>query len=198
MKFSTKILASALLILSANTNAALLTPVSFTASSSVNNPVNVADNIFPPEGGQWQTNTAWWTGTTPVIHFSYSQVFNVEEILLSVDNNDDYSVEYSLDNSTWTNLFSISSSYGEVGWGMDTMSTLSSNPEYIAALDFSPVQAQFLRIFATGGDNLYSVGEFQAFGSAVSAVPVPAAAFLFAPALMGFLGFRRKLKNTTA
>lgn len=196
MKFSTKILASALLILSANTSAALLTPTAFTAPASVNNLTNVADNSFPAEGGQWQTNTAWWTGTAPIISFSYSQVFNIEDILLSVDNNDNYSVEYSLDNSTWTNLFSISSSYGEIGWGMDTMSTLSGNPEYIAALDFAPVQAQFLRIFATGGDNLYSVGEFQAFGSAVSAVPVPAAAFLFAPALMGFLGFRRKLKNT--
>ncbi|MDQ7072296.1 MAG: hypothetical protein Q9N32_00340 [Gammaproteobacteria bacterium] len=31
---------------------------------------------------------------------------------------------------------------------------------------------------------------------ATSAVPVPAALFLFAPALLGFLGFRRKI--TTA
>lgn len=30
--------------------------------------------------------------------------------------------------------------------------------------------------------------------AAVSAVPVPAAVFMFAPALLGFLGFRRKLK----
>ncbi|MFW5426946.1 MAG: hypothetical protein ACKE8R_06815 [Methylophagaceae bacterium] len=32
----------------------------------------------------------------------------------------------------------------------------------------------------------------------VSAVPVPAALFLFAPALLGFLGLRRKVSNTTA
>jgi len=31
----------------------------------------------------------------------------------------------------------------------------------------------------------------------VSAVPVPAAAFLFAPALLGFLGLRRKANKTT-
>jgi hypothetical protein len=31
--------------------------------------------------------------------------------------------------------------------------------------------------------------------AAVSAVPVPAAVFMFAPALLGFLGFRRKLKS---
>lgn len=32
----------------------------------------------------------------------------------------------------------------------------------------------------------------------VSAVPIPAAAFMFAPALLGFLGLRRKAKNTLA
>jgi len=34
--------------------------------------------------------------------------------------------------------------------------------------------------------------------SNVSAVPVPAAVFLFAPALLGFLGFRRRAKNSVA
>ena len=33
---------------------------------------------------------------------------------------------------------------------------------------------------------------------APNAVPVPAAAFLFAPALLGFIGLRRKAKNTVA
>jgi len=33
---------------------------------------------------------------------------------------------------------------------------------------------------------------------AVSEVPIPAAAFMFAPALLGFLGLRRKAKNTVA
>jgi hypothetical protein len=32
----------------------------------------------------------------------------------------------------------------------------------------------------------------------VSSVPVPAAAFLFAPALLGFMGLRRKAKNSVA
>lgn len=32
----------------------------------------------------------------------------------------------------------------------------------------------------------------------VSAVPIPAAAFMFAPALLGFMGFRRKAKNSVA
>jgi len=32
----------------------------------------------------------------------------------------------------------------------------------------------------------------------VSAVPIPAAAFMFAPALLGFMGLRRKAKNSVA
>jgi hypothetical protein len=32
----------------------------------------------------------------------------------------------------------------------------------------------------------------------VPSVPIPAAAFMFAPALLGFLGFRRKVKNSIA
>ena len=32
----------------------------------------------------------------------------------------------------------------------------------------------------------------------VSAVPVPAALFMFAPALLGFMGFRRRAKNLAA
>mgnify|MGYP003384644027 CR=1 FL=1 len=36
------------------------------------------------------------------------------------------------------------------------------------------------------------------FTPEVSAVPVPAAAFLFAPALLGFMGLRRKAKNSVA
>jgi hypothetical protein len=31
-----------------------------------------------------------------------------------------------------------------------------------------------------------------------SPVPLPAAAFLFAPALLGFMGLRRKAKNSVA
>ena len=42
------------------------------------------------------------------------------------------------------------------------------------------------------GTNYLQLAEVQVFGNNVSAVPLPAAAFLFAPALLGFLGLRRK------
>ena len=44
----------------------------------------------------------------------------------------------------------------------------------------------------------YGGGGAAAQLSSVSAVPVPAAAVLFAPALLGFMGLRRKAKNIVA
>ncbi|HDY84904.1 MAG TPA: hypothetical protein ENH74_04375, partial [Methylophaga sp.] len=40
-----------------------------------------------------------------------------------------------------------------------------------------------------------NIGNLEIDISAVSAVPIPAAAFLFAPALLGFMGLRRKSKQ---
>jgi len=45
-----------------------------------------------------------------------------------------------------------------------------------------------------GGALSYAYLDNFRYGDSVSAVPVPAALFLFAPALLGFLGFRRKAK----
>ncbi len=133
----------------------------------------------------------YWNGTTPIGTLNLGQLYQIDDVQLLVDNNDSYAVEWSLNGSVWNNLFSVSVGHGEIGWGMDTMSTLSGNGEYIAVLDFTAIQAQYLRIFATGGDNKYSVGEVQAFGS-VSNVPVPAAVWLFISALLGLSTLNRK------
>tara|TARA_R110001606_G_scaffold363430_3_gene517599 strand:+ start:58541 stop:59155 length:615 start_codon:yes stop_codon:yes gene_type:complete len=60
-------------------------------------------------------------------------------------------------------------------------------------------------VTGTGNDVLQfaAVGTDDSLGGnldavSVSAVPLPAAAFLFAPALLGFMGLRRKAKNTIA
>ena len=42
------------------------------------------------------------------------------------------------------------------------------------------------------------LSNYRAYNSNPSVIPIPAAAFLFAPALLGFLGLRRKAKNTLA
>lgn len=50
----------------------------------------------------------------------------------------------------------------------------------------------------TKGSKGGGLSNYRAYDSGVSEVPVPAAVFLFAPALLGFIGLRRKNKTTVA
>ncbi|MFZ5994501.1 MAG: PEP-CTERM sorting domain-containing protein [Thermodesulfobacteriota bacterium] len=172
-----------------------LTPSSVTGTGTFNNSVSILyNNYIPPEGTLWTTNTVWWYGTSPTFTFDYGMTFHIEDIHLSIDNNDTYRVDYSPDNQNWSELFTIASSYGEIGWGMDTMNTIFGDPEYISQIDFvNPISAQYLRIYATGGDNKYSVGEFQAFGT--TPVPEPATMLLFGTGIAGLAGTRLKRRK---
>ena len=179
-------------------SAAVLSPTNVSgAGGTYFNLPNISDSYVPREFSDWRSNTTFWNGTSRIFTFDYGSLFNIEDVLVSVDNNDSYKVEWSTNGSTWADLFQITVGMGDVWNGMDTMTTFAG-AEYVPGIDFAPVQAQYLRIFATGGDNSYSVGELIAYGSAVSAVPIPAAALLFAPAFLGFMGLRRKAKNTFA
>ena len=120
----------------------------------------------------------------------------MEEVTLSVDNNDFYQVEYTADGLTWFNLFDIKKGDGESPWGMDTMSSDSTDAEFISSMDFSSQTAVGLRVFATSGDKLYSVGEFQAFGTLTSSsVPEPTTMILFGIGLLGLAGVNRRKKK---
>lgn len=185
----------AILLVSTTAHSAnLLTPASSSISGTVNNPTVFADGLVPAEATVWTSvQNTWWTGTSSILQVDLGDAYTVDDITVSVDNNDNYSVEWSLDSSVWNNLFDIDRTYGEIRSGMDTMSTIMSNPEYISSIDFAAIQAQYIRIFATGGDNRYSVGELSVYGHQnVSAVPLPATALMFIPALLGFIGLRRK------
>lgn len=160
------------------------------AGSYTNSPGLIIDNIIPAEGSGWTSSTnVYWHGTDPIFTVNLGGVYTVEDVLIQVDNNDSYQVRYSLDNVNWTGLFTISSGYGEVGWGMDTMSTQSGHPEYISQLDFVPVLARYLQVQATGGDNAYALSEVQAFGSPV---PIPGAFYLLGTGCAALAGLRRR------
>ena len=65
----------------------------------------------------------------------------------------------------------------------------------IASLDFAPVDARYLRVFAIGGDNFYSVSEIQAFAAPV---PEPSTIMLFGLGLLTLMGAnyrRQKVMN---
>jgi len=74
-----------------------------------------------------------------------------------------------MDNVTFTPLFYVLPSDGAVSestGGMDTMTSFAGT-DFVANMAFSPVNARYLRVYAESGDGLYSIGEVQAFGSAV-------------------------------
>ena len=159
--------------LSVNANGQLITPNNVTTSGIYNNSDTlIYDGFFPVEWSDWTgVGNMWWNGQTGssgvVAQFDLGAVYNVDDSEMSFDNNDTYAVDYSLDGTSWSNLFTVLSSYGEVAVGMDTFSTIATSPEYISQIDFATTQAQYLRVYAVGGDNAYSIGELQFFGTVV-------------------------------
>jgi hypothetical protein len=198
------------LLLTLQANAGMITVQNVTGTGTYNGDIGLlTDGYFPPESGFWQTNTVYFHGYGPegtpgdqeYFTFNLGGVVRVDDILLSVDNNDTYYVEYQT-GGNWQNLFTISRSYGNVGWGMDTFSTDSAAPstQYDSRIDFSEVLTSSLRIWADHssalGDRNFSIGEFQIFGEVAGSnpVPEPTTLFLFGCGLLAVAGINRKQK----
>lgn len=189
--------------------AALIAPVSASGTGTFSNSPNlIIDGVFTPRFFNYasSTNVFWTNSTTPAFTINFGSLYTIQSLTVGLDNNDDYQIQYSTDGTTFTNLFKFVASDGpNRSGGMEILTTdsgfpvtpsSSSTPAYVGR-SFSPVDAQFLRIFATAGDNFYAVSEVQAFGVAV---PEPSS-------VIGLLGFgtiggfalrrRRSNKQTT-
>lgn len=192
-RFLTALLVSATLFGSGHADASGLTGTAiFSGSGSYSGDLSIlTDGVIPTEGTAWQTTTVWWYGLTPSFTMDYGSVVRIEDLVLSLDNNDSYTVSYSSNNSSWTELFTVNSSQGNVGWGMDTFSTNAADAAtlYVNAFDFSAIEARYLKIAAISGDNMYSIGELQASGSPV---PVPSALLLLSAGCAALAGLSRK------
>ena len=155
--------------------------------------------------------TMWWTGLKGTITLDLGNDFIIQEVLMQVDYDDTYQMEYSLDNNKWSNLFAINASDEGANWGMSTMSSNSLNKEYVASMDFFAVQARYLRVSASGGDdNVYFISELQAFGTLAeqisirqsaqiaSPVPAPPSLMLFSIGIMVLAGLQYRRKKLTS
>ncbi|MEQ9410893.1 MAG: discoidin domain-containing protein [Fuerstiella sp.] len=179
------------LTFSAACEASLIPAVSVSSQGSFTNSASLlTDGFFPAEGTVWTASTnVHWSGQPGAggvaFTFDYGSVMNIEDIRYSFDNNDRYHVHHSTDGVSFLPLSSIVEGDGEVGGGMDTGTGIAGDPEYIANMDFSPVAARYLKIFASGGDGLYALAEFQAFGTAVPEPAYSMAALMLIGSLFG-------------
>ncbi|OEU63660.1 MAG: hypothetical protein BA870_06665 [Desulfuromonadales bacterium C00003094] len=185
----------------------------------------ITDGYFPVEGvwdggdsapapDRWNgVNNVAFSGNLAanrdVFYFDFSGTYLLEDVRLAVDNNDQYDVEY-FTGTGWSNLFTILSGYSSSYRSMDNFSTIAGDDilndtrvDYYSGIDFTAVETSKLRLYAynTSWDTNYSIGEFQAFGTAVEGngpppVPEPSTILLFGSGLAGLAWYGRKRKKS--
>lgn len=176
-------------------SADMLTAINVEGSGSYSGDLSLlTDGSFTPDGQQYQIDTVWWTGTQTAFTFDYGSMYDIDGFKVSVDNNDNYLIEYSTNNTDWSPWVQISRSDGTATWGMETISNISGDVDYWP-YSYGTVSARYLRISAiAGGDNYNSVGELQAFGSAAAAVPEPATMILLGMGIVCLASVKRRQK----
>jgi hypothetical protein len=182
----------------------LVTPVGVTGSGSFENALSLlTDGVVPPDYNRYiAPNVVRWQDSAAHITLDLGGMHDIFDLLVSVDNNDDYRFEFSQDGVSFSELVTVGGGMGSVPGnpgGMEAISTRSGDRDYIAALDFTPQRGRYVRVLGQGGDARYGVGEIAVYGSAVVAVPESDASVLFAEGLLVAFGIRivrrRHLRN---
>jgi len=155
-----------------NSEAAFLSPISIVGTGTWNNSVNLLnDGIIPDKGVFWQdSRNVWWVGTGTTFVLDYGAQFVIKDLVVSVDNNDDYQFDISVDGLSYSPLVTLRDTFGTVApapGGMDTISSILGSSDYVLGFDFSPAVGRYLKVTGLRGDNLFSLGEVQAFGTPV-------------------------------
>ncbi|WP_230971333.1 PEP-CTERM sorting domain-containing protein [Nitrogeniibacter aestuarii] len=136
----------------------IVTFESVTAPSSVNGLDAITDGVKPDPGSSWQSQT-WWTDSSAEIHFTLPGLYQLGNIGLFHDSNDDYALYASADGQAWDLLASFPASN-------------AANDGMVSGYTFPLFNApayRELRLTASGGDGQYGIGEIAVTG--VSAVP---------------------------
>jgi hypothetical protein len=154
------------------------------------------------------------TTGTPQFTIDLGAVFTVSSLIADVDNNDDYVVQSSTNNVSFTNLFTFLASDGPVPVAPGGMEILTTDPTFPSIVNyptdttipvyvgrnFAPVSARYLKIFGSGGDGLFGIGELQAFSAAAVGVPEPPSLVMGCLALVSlgvFMGVRGRPRSVS-
>lgn len=203
------ILAASLFALASQAQAA---PVNLVQNGSFE-----ADVIAAGTYVEWSSITNWTTDANHKIEIRNDRVGQASDGVnfVELDSNNNSSI-YQTIATTAGQAYTLSFDYSpreeqvsetnpiNVFWG----GSLITNPEITGSGvgQLGNVWTNYVfSVIGTGSDVLQfaAAGISDSYGGAidnvsVSAVPIPAAAFLFAPALLGFMGLRRKAKNLAA
>ncbi len=200
---SARLLAAAAVSLAALGTAQAVTVTSITGTGTFfNSPASLlTDGDFAL--GTWWTDApnVYWQdqelSSGVVLTLTLDRLYTLKDVSIGLDNNDFYAFQVSTNGSTWNNLFtsmptSLDAGYVYSGQTMIQRSSALGDPGYSSLIDFSDVQARYVRIFAIGGDHDYAVSEVQLTGTAVP-VPEPETAAMLLAGLtaLGFLARRR-------
>jgi hypothetical protein len=144
----------------------LLQPRSILGEGIYNNGLQlVIDGDFAGEGDPWNSDRCvYWEDEEAYFIFDLGAIGLVVDLLLQVDDNDIYTVDYSLDGVVFSPFHVFYVGYGESDMGLDTMSTNPGNPHYASLPEREPVRARFLRLRASSGDGKYALAELHALG----------------------------------
>ena len=111
------------------------------------------DGRFVDEQSAWNSEQCvYWQDEDTYFVIDLGAEFLIVDILVQVDDNDDYLIEYSLEGSQFIPLFVFYEGYGDTGDGMDTMSSNPGDPNFASLPERKPVRARFLRLSASSGD----------------------------------------------
>ena len=154
------------LIASPRLQASPIDPVGVTGEGEYTNDAQMLiDGYMPDQASTFDgPDCVFWSDPRVSFEIDLGSVYYVDRIVMQVDNNDDYLIEASLDGRYFSRMLFLNSQLGEIGWGMETVSTERGSRHYVP-LRFTPAKARYLRVSGHGGDRLYAVSEVRIFGS---------------------------------